>query len=65
MALASTYKKQTKILVYTPSNSSRQTYTLNQSWPKAIKFGDLSYTSSDIKIIEATISYDYALYAEN
>jgi hypothetical protein len=65
MALASAYKKQTKILVYTPSNSSRQTYTLNQSWPKSIKFGDLSYTSSDIKIIETTISYDYALYAEN
>lgn len=64
MALASTYKKETKILVYTPSNSSRQVYTLNQSWPKAIKFGDLSYTSSDIKVIEATISFDYAEYAE-
>ncbi len=65
MALASSYKKETKILVYTPSNSSRQTYTLNQSWPKAIKFGDLTYTSSDIKVVEATVSYDWALYAED
>lgn len=64
MALASAYKKETKILVFTPSNSKRQGYTLNQSWPKAIKFGDLSYTSSDIKVIEATISYDYAEYEE-
>lgn len=65
MALASSYKKESKILVYTPSVSSRQTYTLNQSWPKSIKFGDLSYTSSDIKVVEATISYDFALYAED
>ena len=65
IALASSYKKETKILVYTPSNSSRQTYTLNQSWPKSIKFGDLSYTSSDIKMVEATISYDYAVYTED
>ena len=64
MALASNYKKQSTIIVHTPSDSSRQFYTLNQSWPKSIKFGDLSYTSSDIKIIEATLSYDYAEYAE-
>lgn len=64
LALASQYKYNTEIIVYTPPLSSSQKYKLHQSWPKSIKFGDLSYTSSDIKYVEATISYDFADYEE-
>lgn len=64
LALASQYKYTTQIIVYTPPLSSSQYYTLHQSWPKSIKFGDLSYTSSDIKYVEATIAYDFADYEE-
>lgn len=42
-------------------NKSRDIrYTLHGSWPSTIRHGDLTYTSSDVKLIEVTITYDWA-----
>ena len=39
-----------------------QKVTLNGSWPSNIDFGKMSYTSSNIKIVEVTLSYDWAVF---
>lgn len=57
---ASDYKKDTKLLIYRPDGFGRCGYELNGSWPSQIKSGDLTYTSSEAKIIEVTVSYDWA-----
>jgi len=31
------------------------------SWPSVIRHGDLTYTSSDVKIVEVTLTYDFAV----
>lgn len=35
-------------------------YKLEGSWPSIIRYGDLTYTNSDIKIVEVTVTYDWA-----
>lgn len=30
------------------------------SWPSVIRHGDLTYTNSDVKIVEITVTYDFA-----
>jgi len=64
ISFASSYKKDTEILCYTSDGKKRQKHTLKQSWPKTIKFSDLSYTSSDIKTVDLTLTYDYATFIE-
>ena len=64
IAFANDYKKDTEIHAFTSDGSKRQVHTLIQSWPKSIKFSDLSYTSSDIKKVDMTLSYDFAKYDE-
>ncbi len=36
-------------------------YDLVGSWPSVIRHGDLTYTSSDVKIVEVTLTYDFAV----
>ena len=38
------------------------TFILKNCWPKSIKHGLLSYDNSEIKVIELTLSYDWAEY---
>lgn len=64
IAVASDYKKLTRIIAYTQDAKKSQKHSLYQSWPTSIKFSDLSYTTSDIKSVEVTISYDYATMEE-
>jgi hypothetical protein len=54
------YKKDSKIITYTSDWVKSTTWTLRGSWPSIVKEGDLTYTSTDIKVIEVTISYDWA-----
>ena len=37
-----------------------QEYRLINSWPSVIKYGELTYTTSDIKKVEVTLTYDWA-----
>jgi hypothetical protein len=64
LALAADYKKNTMIYAYTSDGRRRQEHLLIQSFPTSLKFSDLSYTSSDIKSVELTLSYDYATMNE-
>lgn len=58
--LPDSYKKNSKILIKTPDESASQSWALYQSWPAAITHGDLSYTESDVKLIDVDIVYDWA-----
>ena len=57
---ASNYKKESVIKVYDPTGELQQTFKLIGSWPSVIKHGDLTYTSSDFKFVDVTITYDWA-----
>jgi hypothetical protein len=57
---ASEYKKESVIKVYDQTGELQQTFTLTGSWPSVIKHGDLTYTSSDFKFVDVTITYDWA-----
>lgn len=59
---ADEYKKESEIDVLTPSwiPETATTWRLFGSWPSTIRHGDLTYTSSDVKIVEITVTYDFA-----
>tara|TARA_R110000751_G_scaffold92334_2_gene180760 strand:+ start:2074 stop:2655 length:582 start_codon:yes stop_codon:yes gene_type:complete len=64
---AEEYKKYSSIEIYDPTwedagvNSDAYRYDLIGSWPSKIRHGDLTYTSSDVKVVEVTLTYDYAV----
>lgn len=62
LATADAYKKISSMGVYTPEWDiiKGQLWNLTGSWPSTIRHGDLTYTSSDVKIVEVTITYDFA-----
>lgn len=62
------YKKDTIINSYLADYSSDSTklgsreyqqYKLVNSWPSTIKYGDLTYTTSDVKMVSVTLTYDW------
>lgn len=57
---ASSYKKVTSLRCYLPNGKEEYGWKLQDSWPSQIRSGDLTYTNSDVKIVEVTISYDWA-----
>jgi len=61
---ASAYKRISKLKNYLPTYNGvigqPIVWTLNNSWPKIIKYGDLTYTQSDVKMVEMTVAYDWA-----
>lgn len=57
---ASSYKKNTVMKYFLPDGSGINSYTLQGSWPSQIRSGDLTYTSTEAKIVEVTLSYDWA-----
>jgi len=66
---ASEYKKLSVIKAYpgswaVDSKALPQVYTLHNSWPSSIKYGDLTYTSSEVKLVSVTITYDWAVESE-
>jgi hypothetical protein len=62
---ADEYKKMSEIKCYYPKGGKlAQTHTLYGSWPSVIKYGDLTYTSSDVKFVDVTVTYDWAVSTE-
>lgn len=57
---ADEYKKKSIINCYYPDGMMAQKHELHGSWPSVIKYGDLTYTSSDIKFVDVTVTYDWA-----
>jgi len=57
---ASTYKKNTTLRSYLPTGKSGVIWLLYNSWPSVIKHGELTYVNSDIKLVEVTVTYDWA-----
>ena len=62
LKLAEDYKKESRINVFPPTWDLQSGYgwILKGSWPSVIRHGDLTYTSSDVKVVEVTVTYDWA-----
>lgn len=60
--VASSYKRDTRLSQHTPDMLPEDTITwrLYNSWPSNIKYGDLTYTNSDVKYVDLQITYDWA-----
>ncbi len=54
------YKKTSTLSFFLPDYTRRVNWFLYNSWPSQIRSGELTYTNSDIKIVEATVAYDWA-----
>jgi hypothetical protein len=54
------YKNNSVITVYDSGWEEVYRWMLIGSWPQSIKEGDLTYTSSDVKVVEVVLSYDWA-----
>ena len=61
IATVDTYKQESRLTTYLPDYTAVNRWVLMNSWPSQIKHGDLTYTSSDIKIVEVTLTYDWAV----
>ena len=57
---ANHYKRESRMEYYLPSGRKTAGWLLKNSWPSQIRHGDLTYTSSDVKLVEVTITYDWA-----
>lgn len=60
LQVAGEYKKRSQIDVYTGDGNNVVTWCLVGSWPKIVKYGELTYTESNIRTVEVTIAYDWA-----
>lgn len=58
---ASSYKKDSVITTLDMEGRIETEWTLKNSWPAVIREGDLTYTASDVKVVEVTIAYDWAV----
>lgn len=63
---AEQYKKVSSLAVMPPDWDilKGELWSLTGSWPSTIRHGELTYTSSDVKIVEITVTYDYAETAD-
>jgi len=57
---AGDYKAVSVFKLLDARGTPQQTHTLINSWPVKITHGPLSYTSSEIKYTQVTLSYDWA-----
>ncbi len=63
---ASNYKRESTVSYYPPDKEDGDDkddvkYKLINSWPSLIRHGELTYTTSDVKIIEVSLTYDWAV----
>lgn len=54
------YKQNTNIHYFSGDAEQHVTWQLFGSWPQSIRDGDLTYTTSEIKLVEVVLSYDWA-----
>lgn len=58
---ATSYKKDTRLECSLPTDQGEYYgWKLINSWPSQIRSGELTYTSSDVKVVKADITYDWA-----
>lgn len=57
---ANAYKQESNLQYFLPTGKRTNVWYLKNSWPSQVRSGDLTYTSSDVKIVEVTITYDWA-----
>jgi len=63
LQVGSVYKKRSELAqIHLPTFNEDDSvrWRLFNSWPKVIKHGELTYTNSDVKLVEVTIAYDWA-----
>jgi len=62
LAVARQYKRRSEIAHYTPHANANgvNRYVLINSWPSVIRHGELTYSESDVNIVEVTITYDWS-----
>ena len=64
LAPAGKYKRNTAITQYISEEGeggpSAVTHVMHNSWPSIIRYGDITYASSDVKMVEVTITYDWS-----
>jgi hypothetical protein len=58
------YKSRSHLKNFTYDMVKYTRWTLFNSWPQSVKSGDLTYTDSDIKLVEVTVAYDWAEESE-
>jgi len=61
LADADHYKRRSELSYYLPTGKKRNSWLLRNSWPSQIRHGELTYTSSDVKLVEVTVTYDWAI----
>jgi hypothetical protein len=54
------YKTRSSLSNLTHDLAKATHWTLYNSWPQSVKTGDLTYTDSDVKLVEVTVAYDWA-----
>lgn len=57
----SSYKKESKLTMLDGQGATTETWTLHNSWPQKVNWGDLDYTNSEIQLIEVTLRFDRAI----
>lgn len=60
LGYANDYKQPSVIKQLTGDLGNGVPWKLQNSWPSLINYGDLTYTTSDAKITDVTITYDWA-----
>ncbi len=58
--MANDYKKRSLLKYFLPTGKKINTWTLINSWPSQIRNGDITYAGSNVKLIEVTVTYDWA-----
>jgi hypothetical protein len=60
LAMQDEYKKTTILEYYLPTGKKANQWKLVNSWPSQIRHGELTYSTSDVKLVEVTVTYDWA-----
>lgn len=62
---ANSYKLESRLAQTDNTGEDINQFTLHGSWPKSLTHSPLSYESSDIKMIDLVLSYDFATFSES
>jgi len=61
VGLAANYKKQARLVQYSPDGSTSRSWVLTGVWPQQVNYGTNDYTASDAQQIDITLMYDLAI----
>ena len=60
LGLASDYKKDSSVNLFTGDGDMDKGWLMHGSWPSEIKEGELTYASSEFKYVVVQVAYDWA-----